>query len=380
VTAPFKGLTGKIPTARTAGGAAGYFNPEIISGLQGEGFQSDKGMFNMQRLLGAAGGYGLGRGAAGSKNVWKNSLQPSTRQAWNQGINQPLRGGGTGFFTGMGVDEVGDMTGLYDTHGMGKWVGMGGGALARSPWATNLAAKSYGPLAQAPSKLSQMAETGRKAFTIGGGGNKGIATAQNAAMWGPMIAGGSQQVGTGLFEDAATQKASTEVVKAYKENPQFKAGIKAAEKQLATANTMGSFVGGFNKIFDPLLGMIFGADQVAKWGTMQKMMVAFGGLMAIGGGAAGLLGGSKTGGMIGILGALLMAGGAFGDKVGLFGGDDKKKPAAGGEQPAPVDDHGADKPKETASAGWSAKQDAASQRYKGEDAMRHARTGTPALA
>lgn len=131
--------------------------------------------------------------------------------------------------------------------------------------------------------------------------------AQIAGMWGPLAAkfGGSSVL-------QAYEKITQDTADKAVQSPQVQRLLAGADAALGKAETWSKFTEGFNSFVDPIFSFL-GMDP-SGMGTMQKMIITFGVLTALGGGASALFGGG--GGMIGILGALLAAGGIFGPQIG----------------------------------------------------------------
>ena len=228
-----------------------------------------------------------------TKDVAGKVIEPGKlKRLWDAPWTQPFRGAATGGLLGMSVDEIGDLTGLYDTGGMGARIGTLGGFGLRSPWAARAAAK-----APAGSATAKALGVGKNMSTMGGWHRYGKAVGYptEAAFWAPL----PLSISTGVGE-----------AKAMERGDQMAQQLGFDSYQDLVTSPLGQGVSGYNK--SGILGAISGV-----WGSLspqQKTTL----LAALGLGGAGLV--SALSGRTGLglgLGAAGLGLGAYG--MGAFG-------------------------------------------------------------
>jgi hypothetical protein len=354
--------TGKVlgTGLRPAGAAAGYLNPEISEGLGAESFAGGDrpGFFSARRLAGLVGGGaahkflprlrpGYKPGVPGTPAVparpevpaagwFKGSparpAQPAVpgvpgSPGWGIGRNIVEGGGGgiTGTFVGSGLDTLAGQFG-WDTDNMfARGLGLAGGlrgfrGLRNLASRGHLATRRAGQFGSKGPLLPRVAAGAQDMLTAGGGRGKGtLAALGTVGMLGGQVKGLGGAAWDAGHRAVRYTQAKLGIEKAL-DDPKTASMFQGLDKYIGAFKSWSSFTKGFNSFVDPIFKYM-GMDPT-KMGTMQKMLTAFGVLTALGGGAAGLLG-SKTGGVIGILGALLAAGGVFGlgGKTGPLGSE-----------------------------------------------------------
>lgn len=223
------------------------------------------------------------------------AIQPYT----NGAFGQTVRGGLTGSALGYGVDAVGDVTGLYDTGGMGSAIGGAMGMGFRNPFLRKAMHNAgYGGVANA----------GKKFFTGGGWINPrlngtGLGTAQKGLAYAGLGAGGLS------------------AVKGYAQNQ----GVNAAQGALEDAARRSGFSSADEMIqFGQMMngGDVMGMLQHG-WGKLDpttRMLIGGGGLALGGGLLSGAMGNSGLATGLGLGGAGAIGAGLLGNRMGLFGG------------------------------------------------------------
>ncbi len=212
------------------------------------------------------------------------------------GLRQSIRGGLTGGMQGYGVDAVGEMTGLYDTGGMGGTLGTIGGMAFRNPMVSKLLGRAG---------MGRFAGNARKFFTGGGG----LAGAN------PQLAGttaGKIQKGLGIAGIGGTVVGARDamfggVADRYMAEKAQQAGFDSPEQMMTIANALNSGD--------------YGTVLKHYWGRMpsEQQMMLMGGAGLLGGGLlAGATGHGGIGAGMGLAGAGLLGGGIMGNRMGLF--------------------------------------------------------------
>ena len=241
------------------------------------------------------------------------------------GLGQMARGSGTGYVLGEGVDQMGQAVGI-DTGGYGGMIGALAGGGLRTPWASRAIAKGMGAMAPLTHPtLSRMApglQKGQQFFTGGGMANKalagtGLGKAQKGLIYGGLGATGlnmrDNMMGAG-FDNALEDQAR-------------RMGFDSSDQMTQVAQMMNS------GDYGGLLGHYWD-----RMDPKQKMMLGGGAAMLGGGLLAGGMGHGGVGTAMGAGGLGLMGAGAFGNRMGLFGGGQGQGGVGGGRgQQSPID-------------------------------------------
>lgn len=298
-----------------------------------------RGAMNAGRLaygaarVGNAGMQGAGRAAAVGDALGRGVSMVGRAahrvgRAIPQGLNQTTRGMITGGLLGGGVDTVGNLTGMYDTGGMGMMLGAGLGGGFRSPWATR--AIHQGTRAMAPlthptaARMAPFLQKGQQFFT-GGFGSSGDRLRQffTGGLVNPALAntrlGTAQKVlaGAGLGGGAIAgvrnyaQEQGAAAAQQHIDNLAQQSGFNSTDEMAQFGQMMNS---------GDIMGML--QHGWGKLSPQQKLMIGGGGALLGGGLLAGAMGHGGVGtaaglGGAGLLGAGLLSGG---NRSGLFGG------------------------------------------------------------
>jgi hypothetical protein len=227
-----------------------------------------------------------------AKEVVPGVQRSLLNRAWRAPWMQPVRGGLVGNFLGGAVDDLGDITGLYDTGGWGQRLGTLGGIGFRNPFVRRLASK-----APAGSATRKALNLGKGMTTYGGLKRYGKLPhlAHEGTFWAPLGLGAVKSYGENQAVNKANEMAQ-------------QMGFDSYEDMISSP--AGQAMQGYNE--SGILGALSGV-----WGALtpqQKTMM----LGALGLGGAGLV--SALSGNTGLglgLGAAGLGLGGYG--LGAFG-------------------------------------------------------------